>query len=119
MTSSLLPVLILGFVIVSYIALRPFSVRVWPFLFDFLCFGGATFILVRHQTFPWRATGGGANGPSLWLHAVAGIWWLLGARVLVAAMSFTLNHNRRDGAKHGSFRSYRRRNLHGGGNSCS
>src|SRR5579863_3611522 len=37
MTSSLLPVLILGFVIVSYIALRPFSSRV-RYLFDFVCF---------------------------------------------------------------------------------
>ena len=60
-----------------------------------MCFVGATFILFQHQTLPlpgnWRA----ANASSLWLHAVAGIWWLLGARVLVAVMSFTLNHNRR------------------------
>src|ERR1700674_585314 len=94
MTSSLLPVLILGFVIVSYIALRPFSVRV-RHLFDSVCFVGATFILFRHQTLPLPGNGGAANPGSLWLHAVAGIWWLLGARLLVAVMSFTLNHNRR------------------------
>jgi small-conductance mechanosensitive channel len=93
-TSALLPVLILGFVIVSYIALRPFSARVRQ-LFDFVCFGGATFILFWHQTLPLPGNGGAANVTSLWLHAVAGIWWLLGARVLVAVMSFTLNHNRR------------------------
>jgi small-conductance mechanosensitive channel/CRP-like cAMP-binding protein len=93
-TSSLLPVLILGFVLVSYIALRPFPTRV-RHLFDFMCFAGATFILFRHQTPPLPGNGGVANGTSLWLNAVAGIWWLLGARVLVAVMSFTLNRNRR------------------------
>ncbi|HSZ08211.1 MAG TPA: mechanosensitive ion channel family protein [Steroidobacteraceae bacterium] len=94
MTSALLPVLILGFVIVSYIALRPFPMRV-RHLFDFVCFAGATFILFRHQTSPLPGNGAAANPTSLWLHAVAGIWWLLGARVLVAVMSFTLNRNRR------------------------
>jgi small-conductance mechanosensitive channel len=93
-TSSLLPVLILGFVIVSYIALRPFSSRV-RYLFDLVCFVGASFVLFQHQTLPLPSSGGAANAAPLWLHAVAGIWWLLGARVLVAVMSFTLNHNRR------------------------
>ncbi len=94
MTSALLPVLILGFVLVSYIALRPFSTRV-RHLFDSVCFVGATAMLFRHQTLPLPGNGAAANTTSLWLHAVAGIWWLLGARVLVALMSFTLNHNRR------------------------
>jgi small-conductance mechanosensitive channel/CRP-like cAMP-binding protein len=94
MTSDLLPVLILGFVLVSYIALRPFSPRV-RFLFDAVCFVGATFILFRHQTLPLPGKDGEATGTPLWLHAVAGVWWLLGARVLVSVMSFTLNHNRR------------------------
>jgi CRP-like cAMP-binding protein len=92
MTSALLPVLILGFVFVSYIALRPFPSRV-RYLFDFVCFVGASFILFLHHTAPLPGKGGEAAG-SLWLNAVAGIWWLLGARVLVAIMSFTLNHNR-------------------------
>jgi small-conductance mechanosensitive channel/CRP-like cAMP-binding protein len=93
-TSALLPVLILGFVLVSYIALRPFPSRV-RYLFDFVCFVGATFILFRHQTSPLPGNGGAANAPTSWLHAVAGIWWLLGARVLVAVMAFTLHYNRR------------------------
>jgi small-conductance mechanosensitive channel/CRP-like cAMP-binding protein len=93
-TSALLPVSIIGFVIVSYIALRPFSTRV-RYLFDFVCFVGACLILFLHQTPPWPGNGRTANPSSLWLQAVAGIWWLLGARVLVAVMSFTLNHNRR------------------------
>ena len=94
MTSSLLPVLILGFVFVSYIALRPFPSRI-RYLFDFVCFVGATFTLLRYHTLPFPGSSGAANATSLWLHAVAGIWWLLGARLLVAVMSFTLNHNRR------------------------
>ena len=94
MTSSLLPVSILGFVIVSYIALRPFPSRI-RYLFDFVCFVGATFILFRHQSSPLPGGGGAADAPSSWLHAVAGIWWLLGARVLVAIMSFALHYNRR------------------------
>jgi small-conductance mechanosensitive channel/CRP-like cAMP-binding protein len=94
MTSALLPVLILGFVIFSYIALRPFPERV-RHLFDFVCFVGASLILFRYQTPPLPGNGGAANATTLWLHAVAGIWWLLGARVLVAVMSFSLNHNRR------------------------
>jgi small-conductance mechanosensitive channel/CRP-like cAMP-binding protein len=93
-TSALLPVLILGFVILSYIALRPFSVRL-RYLFDFVCFVGATLILFRHHTLPLPDNGGAASATPLWLHAVAGIWWLVGARVLVAVMSFALNHNRR------------------------
>jgi small-conductance mechanosensitive channel/CRP-like cAMP-binding protein len=93
-TSSLLPVSILGLVLVSYIALRPFSSRV-RHLFDSVCFIGASFILFRNQTFPLPGNGRAANAGSLWLHAVAGLWWLLGARVLVAVISFTLNHNRR------------------------
>jgi small-conductance mechanosensitive channel/CRP-like cAMP-binding protein len=93
-TSALLPVLILGFVLVSYIALRPFPSRV-RYLFDSLCLIGATFLLFQHQSLPLQGNAGAANDGSLWLHAVAGIWWLLGARVLVAVMSSTLNHNRR------------------------
>jgi small-conductance mechanosensitive channel/CRP-like cAMP-binding protein len=93
-TFSLLPVLILGFVFVSYIALRPFSERV-RYLFDVVCFVGATFLLLRHHTSPLPGNAEPADATSLWLHAVAGIWWLLGARVLVAIMAFTLNHNRR------------------------
>ena len=85
-TSSLLPVLILGFVLVSYIALRPFPSRV-RYLFDFVCFVAASFILFRSQTLPLPGNNGAANPTSLWLHAVAGIWWLLGARVLVTAMT--------------------------------
>ncbi len=75
-------------------ALRPFPPRVRN-LFDFVCFVGATFILFRHQTPPLPDNAGAANASSLWLHAVAGIWWLLGARVLVSLMSFALNYNRR------------------------
>jgi small-conductance mechanosensitive channel/CRP-like cAMP-binding protein len=93
MTFALLPVLIIGFVIVSYIALRPFSPRVRN-LFDFVFFAGATLILIQHKTYPLPGDIRATNGSSLWPHAVAGIWWLLGARVLVALMSFTLNYNR-------------------------
>jgi small-conductance mechanosensitive channel len=94
MTSSLLPVSILGFVIVSYIALRPFSVQLRRW-FDFVCFVAASLILFRHQTPPLPGSTGSASVTPLWLQAVAGIWWLLGARVLVAVMSVALNHNRR------------------------
>ena len=93
MTSPLLPVSILGFVIVSYIALRPFASRVRQ-LFDFVCFAGASSILFWHRTSPLPGIGE-APAATPWLLAVAGIWWLLGARVLVSTMSFILNHNRR------------------------
>src|ERR1700744_3425250 len=94
MTSSLLPVSILGFVIVSYIALRPFSLGIGG-LFDCAYFPGATFTLFRCQASPLPATGTAAAATPAWLHAVAAIWWLLGARGLVAVMSFTLNPNQR------------------------
>jgi small-conductance mechanosensitive channel/CRP-like cAMP-binding protein len=93
MTAALLPVLILAFIFVSYIALRPFPSRV-RYLFDLVCFVGASFILILHHTLPLAEKGETADATSLWLHAVAGIWWLLGARVLVTVMSFALNHNR-------------------------
>lgn len=92
MTSSLLPVSVLAFVLVSYIALRPFSLLVRR-VFDMSCFLGATAILWQHQTSPLPGAGAAAISP--WLHAVAAVWWLLGARVLVALLSFTLNHNQR------------------------
>src|SRR6202047_357074 len=75
-------------------ALRPCPSRVRN-LFDFLCFVGATLILFRHQTPPLPGNGEAANASSLWLHAVAGIWWLLGARLLVAFMSSPLTYTRR------------------------
>jgi small-conductance mechanosensitive channel/CRP-like cAMP-binding protein len=92
--SSLSPVLILGFVLVSYIALRPFPSRV-RYLFDLVSFAGAAFILFRHHALPFTGNDGSANDSPSWLHAVAGIWWLMGARVLVAVMSLTLSYNRR------------------------
>jgi small-conductance mechanosensitive channel/CRP-like cAMP-binding protein len=91
--SSLLPVSILGFVIISYMALRPFSARV-RYLFDFVCFIGASLILFRHHAPPIPGTAGAADATASWLRVVAGIWWLFGARVLVAMMAITLNHNR-------------------------
>jgi small-conductance mechanosensitive channel len=91
--SALLPVLVFVFVIVSYIALRPFASRV-RHLFNFMCFVGATLILFRNHALPLPGNDGAGNRSWLWLHAVAGIWWLLGARILVAVMSFTLNYNR-------------------------
>jgi small-conductance mechanosensitive channel len=90
MNSSLLPVSVLAFVLVSYIALRPFSLRIRR-IFDLSCFLGATAILWQHQTSPLPSASATAISP--WLHAVAAVWWLLGARVLVALLSFTLNHN--------------------------
>src|SRR5258708_3505613 len=93
-TSSLLPISILGFVIGSYIALRPFPSRV-RYLFDFVCFVAATFILFRHQTLPLPGDGGAAYAGSLWLHAGVGIWWLFGARGPGALMSFPPKPNRR------------------------
>lgn len=61
MAYSLLPFLILGFVIVSYIALRPFSSRV-RYLFDLVCLVGASFVLFQHQTLPLPSSGEAANG---------------------------------------------------------
>jgi small-conductance mechanosensitive channel len=92
--TSLLPVSVLAFVLVSYIALRPFSLRVRR-IFDLSCFLGATVVLWRHQASPLPAIGPASVETPMWLHAVAAIWWLLGARVLVAILSFTLNHNQR------------------------
>jgi CRP-like cAMP-binding protein len=92
-TPALLPVSILGFVLVSYVALRPFSRRVRQ-VFDFVCFAGATYLLLAHRVSPLPGAEPAVT-PAVWLHWVVGVWWLLGARVLVAAMSLTLNHNRR------------------------
>src|SRR5258708_37092607 len=91
-TSSLLPISILGFVIVSYIALRPFPSRV-RYLFDFVCFVGATLILFRHQTLPLPGNGGTANATPSFVHAGAGRWWSLGPPGPVAGLSFSLPYN--------------------------
>lgn len=39
-------------------------------------------LLAETKVIQRPSSGGTDNGTALWLHAVSGIWWLLGARVL-------------------------------------
>jgi small-conductance mechanosensitive channel/CRP-like cAMP-binding protein len=94
MTSALLPVFVVAFVIISFIALRPFSPLVKT-AYDILCFTVISLLLYQGQTSPFLTVTGTLHGTSLWMRALTALWWLFGARLVVIGLSFTLNSNRR------------------------
>jgi small-conductance mechanosensitive channel/CRP-like cAMP-binding protein len=94
MTQGLLPVFVVAFVIISFIALRPFSVRVKT-AFDVLCFIVISLLLYQGRTSPFHMVTGTLDSTSLWMRALTALWWLFGARLVVIGLSFTLNSNRR------------------------
>src|ERR1700693_5955645 len=95
MTPALLPVTIIAFLVVSFLALRPFAKRV-RITFDVVCFIALSALLLQRRASPFLSSATGElDSAALWLRAIAGLWWLLGARVVVFALSFTINRNSR------------------------
>jgi small-conductance mechanosensitive channel/CRP-like cAMP-binding protein len=94
MTPTLLPVFVVAFVTISFIALRPFSTRVKT-AFDILCFIVISLLLYQGRTSPFFTVTGALYSATLWMRALTALWWLFGARLVVIGLSFTLNSNKR------------------------
>ena len=64
--------------------------------FDLLCLVAAGVTLHLHDVTPLTLPSiGSPNSPAIWLRAVAVAWWLLSARVIVAVLYYTLQHDRK------------------------
>jgi small-conductance mechanosensitive channel/CRP-like cAMP-binding protein len=91
MTPTLWSALILAITLAGILTLRTLSKRV-RIVFDVVCLVALTTLLYRRGISPFfqaAATGTSA----LWLRAIIVTWWVVGARVVVAILYFTLHHD--------------------------
>ena len=87
--------LILAIALVGIVLLRSLSKRVRS-AFDVVCLVGVSVVLYRDGVTPlFHEPPASSDASILWMRAIAIAWWLLGARVAVAVMYFTLHHDRR------------------------
>jgi small-conductance mechanosensitive channel/CRP-like cAMP-binding protein len=64
--------------------------------FDLVCLATAGAVLYQHGVTPLTLPAiGASDSPAIWLRALAVAWWILGARVIVVALYFTLRHDRK------------------------
>ncbi|HEY2662040.1 MAG TPA: mechanosensitive ion channel family protein [Caulobacteraceae bacterium] len=96
MTPTLIPAAaIVAVAAAGIVGLRPLPYRV-RFGFDLICFLAISGFFLKWGMFPVFPAAGVSDAASgLWLRAIGGGWWLLGARLSVAAMRYTLHHDRR------------------------
>ena len=96
MTPTLIPAAALvAIAIVGVLVLRRFSDRV-RIGFDAVCFLAISIYLLKHEIVPlFPPLSGPIESRALWLRAVAGAWWWLGARIIAASLGFVLNRDRR------------------------
>jgi small-conductance mechanosensitive channel/CRP-like cAMP-binding protein len=86
---------ILGVVVTGILSLRALPERI-RVAFDLLCLAAAGVVLYKHGVTPLTLPPiGSANSPEIWLRAVAVAWWILGARLIVSALYYTLQHDRK------------------------
>ena len=86
---------ILGIAVVGILGVStlPHRARV---AFDVLCLAAAGVVLYQHGITPLTLPSiGSSNAPEIWLRAVAVAWWILSARVIVAVLYYTLQHDRK------------------------
>lgn len=95
MIELLWSVAILGATVAAIVGVRALPERV-RVAFDVLCLVAAGVVLYQHTVTPLTLPPiGSANSPSIWLRAVAVAWWILSARVIVAALYYTLRIDRK------------------------
>jgi small-conductance mechanosensitive channel/CRP-like cAMP-binding protein len=88
-------VAILGVTVAGILGVRALPERV-RVTFDVLCLAAAGVVLYQHTVTPLTLPPiGSANSPAIWLRAVAVAWWILSARVIVAALYYTLRIDRK------------------------
>lgn len=96
MSPLLIPAAVLfAITVLGAVLLRPFSYPVRT-AFDTVCFLAISGFLFAHGVSPvFPPLPAAPTSDALWLRTVGGAWWLLGARLLVAVLWFTLHRNRR------------------------
>ena len=86
---------ILGVTVAGVLGLRTLPERV-RVVFDVLCLAVASAVLYRYGITPVAFPPiGSPSSPELWLRALAVVWWILSARVIVAVLYYTLRHDRK------------------------
>ncbi len=95
MLPTLIPAAVLVAVtIIGVLGLRPFSDRV-RIIFDIVCFVAVSAFLLERGVWPiFPPLGVSMDTEGLWLRAIAGAWWFLGARIVVAVIWFTRHRDR-------------------------
>ena len=93
MTSTLWSALILTITLAGILTLRALSKRV-RIAFDIVCLAALTTLLYRRGLSPFFHAAA-SDGSAIWLRAVIVTWWLVGARVVVSVLYFTLHHDSR------------------------
>jgi small-conductance mechanosensitive channel len=96
MNPTLIPAAILvAITAIGILSLRGFSVRV-RIVFDAALFTAISIYLLRRGVSPvFSAPVGQLNSPALWMRAIGGAWWLLGARLIVTTIWLSFHRNRR------------------------
>jgi small-conductance mechanosensitive channel len=93
MTPTLWSVVILVITLAGILTVRKLSKRV-RIAFDVVCLAALTALLYRRGVSPFFHDAA-SDVSFIWLRAVIVTWWLVSARVLVAVLYFTLNHESR------------------------
>jgi small-conductance mechanosensitive channel/CRP-like cAMP-binding protein len=89
---------IVAVTLVGILGLRPYAYRV-RIAFDVICFAAiSTFLLKWGITPVFPPVDGPVDGTVLSLRVIGGMWWLLGARIVVAVLWVTLHRDRRSRA---------------------
>lgn len=96
MPTTLIPAcLLLAVTVFGVLGLRRFSYRV-RIGFDAACFVAVGALLFSQHVSPvFAAPKGPLDSAGLWFRAIAGAWWVLGARLFVGVSWFVLHRNRR------------------------
>lgn len=95
MTANLIPAaVLLAIALLGVLGLRRFSYRV-KIVFDVLCFLAISLYFWRQGALPvFPPLSGSADSAAIWLRAVGGAWWLLGARIVVASLRVFVQQDR-------------------------
>lgn len=95
MTANLIPAaVLLAITLLGVLGLRRFSYCV-KIVFDVLCFLAISLYFWRQGALPlFPPLSSSADSAAVWLRAVGGAWWLLGARIVVASLRFVVQHDR-------------------------
>ena len=96
MNPTLIPAAILvGITAIGVLSLRGFSVRI-RIAFDAALFTAISIYLLRRGVSPvFSAPVGQLNSAALWMRAIGGAWWLLGARLIVTTIWLSFHRNQR------------------------
>ena len=97
MNPALIPAaILLAITLTGLLLFRGLPVRIRA-AFDIACFAAISLYLLDHQIFPLfpPLKPGPVESGALWLRAIGGAWWLLGARILVGGIWFALHRDRR------------------------